>query len=96
MVRVRGGNYKFRALRLNHGNIAWRSECCTRKTRLLDVVYNAANNEYVRTKTITKNAIVAVDATPFRQWYRNHYHIDLSKGTSQSIKLDVCCFDYVC
>lgn len=88
LVRVRGGNYKFRALRLNHGNFAWRSEHCTKKTRLIDVVYNAANNEYVRTKTITKNAIITIDATPFKQWYKNHYQIDLSKGSSQPIKLD--------
>lgn len=25
-VRVRGGNYKFRALRLDHGNYSWGSE----------------------------------------------------------------------
>lgn len=33
---------------------------CTRKTRILDVVYNASNNELVRTKTLVKNAIVVV------------------------------------
>ncbi len=43
-VRVRGGNYKFRALRLREGNFNWASESCTRKTRILDVVYNASNN----------------------------------------------------
>lgn len=32
----------------------------TRKTRILDVVYNASNNELVRTKTLVKNCIVAV------------------------------------
>lgn len=35
---------------------------CTRKTRILDVVYNASNNELVRTKTLVKNAIVVVSA----------------------------------
>ena len=40
----------------------------TRKTRVLDVVYNASNNELVRTKTLVKNAIVLIDATPFKQW----------------------------
>lgn len=88
LVRVRGGGFKLRALRLNHGNISWRSEHCTRKTRLGDVMYNAANAEFVRTKTITKNAIVSVDATPFRQWYRNYYNIDLSKGESTKLKMD--------
>ncbi|ETO23912.1 Ribosomal protein S8, component of cytosolic 80S ribosome and 40S small subunit [Reticulomyxa filosa] len=67
LVRVRGGKFKLRALRLNHGNFAWRSEQATRKTRIVDVLYHAANNEYVRTKTLTKSAIIQIDATPFRQ-----------------------------
>lgn len=39
-----------------------------RKTRVLDVVYNASNNELVRTKTLVKNCIIQIDSTPFRQW----------------------------
>ena len=78
-VRVRGGNKKFRALRLDTGNFSWGSEVCTRKTRILDVVYNASNNELVRTKTLVKNAIVQVDATPFRQWYEAHYGVTVGK-----------------
>ncbi len=42
---------------------------CTRKTRIIDVVYNASNMELVRTKVLVKNAIVVVDAAPFKQWY---------------------------
>merc|ERR1712003_372705 len=78
-IRVRGGNSKFRALRLDTGNFSWGSEVCTRKTRILDVVYNASNNELVRTKTLVKSAIVQVDATPFRQWYEAHYGILVGK-----------------
>jgi small subunit ribosomal protein S8e len=78
-VRVRGGNTKFRAMRLDTGNFSWGSEVCTRKTRILDVVYNASNNELVRTKTLVKNAIVQVDATPFRQWYEAHYGTPVGK-----------------
>ena len=37
-VRVRGGNTKYRALRLDSGNFAWGSESITRKTRLIQVV----------------------------------------------------------
>ncbi|KAL2453964.1 40S ribosomal protein S8-2 [Abeliophyllum distichum] len=66
-VRVRGGNVKWRALRLHTGNYSWGSEAVTRKTRLLDVVYNASNNELVRTQTLVKGAIVQVDAAPFKQ-----------------------------
>lgn len=62
-VRCRGGNLKHRALRLDTGNFSWGSEVCTRKTRILDVVYNASNNELVRTKTLVKGAVVQIDAT---------------------------------
>merc|ERR1712060_435709 len=78
-IRVRGGSTKFRAMRLDTGNFSWGSEVCTRKTRILDVVYNASNNELVRTKTLVKNAIVQIDATPFRQWYEAHYGVSVGK-----------------
>lgn len=47
-LRVRGGNFKFRALRLDSGNYSWPSQAVTRKTRILDVNYNASNNELAR------------------------------------------------
>ena len=78
-VRVRGGNTKFRAMRLDTGNFSWGSEVCTRKTRILDVVYNASNNELVRTKTLVKGAVVQIDATPMRQWYEAHYGVTVGK-----------------
>ena len=78
-VRGRGGNVKRRALRNDHGNYSWGSEAMTAKTRVLDVVYNATNNELVRTKTLVKNCIVLVDATPFRQWYLKKYDVELNK-----------------
>ena len=54
--------------------------------RIIDIVYNACNNELVRTKTIVKNAIVVIDAAPFRQWYEAHYALPLGhkKGTKLS------------
>merc|ERR1712224_345317 len=79
IVRCRGGNQKVRALRLDAGNFSWGSENCTRKVRIMDVVYNASNNELVRTKTLVKNAIVQIDATLFKQWYLQRYGYDLSK-----------------
>ena len=78
-VRGRGGNMKFRALRIDVGNFSWGSEALTRKCRVLDVVYNATNNELVRTKTIVKNCIVSIDANPMRQWYLKHYDVELNK-----------------
>lgn len=78
-MRVRGGNVKWRALRLDTGNFSWGSEAVTRKTRILDVVYNASNNELVRTQTLVKSAIVQVDAAPFKQWYLQHYGVDIGR-----------------
>lgn len=78
-VRVRGGNIKIRGLRLETGNFAWGSEGFAGKTRILNVVYNASNNELVRTNTLVKGCIVQIDATPFRQYYHRHYGIDIGK-----------------
>ncbi|KAJ2613475.1 ribosomal protein S8A [Coemansia sp. RSA 1365] len=78
-VRVRGGNKKFRAMRLEAGTYSWGSEAISRSTRIVAVVYNASNNELVRTNTLVKGAIVQIDATPFRQWYENRYAKILGK-----------------
>merc|ERR1712118_224232 len=88
-IRARGGNQKVRALRLDAGNYTWGSENCTRKVRILDVVYNASNNELVRTKTLVKNAIVQVDAQPFRQWYLKHFGVEVGKKTKGAKKDEV-------
>jgi small subunit ribosomal protein S8e len=81
-VRTRGGNTKFRAMRLDSGNFAWGTENCVQKVRILDVNYNASNNELVRTKTLVKGAVVLVDAHPFKSWYESHYgvKIGIKKG----------------
>merc|ERR1719361_1196482 len=78
-VRGRGGNVKRRALRCDTGNFAWGGESMAAKTRVLDTVYNATNNELVRTQTLVKNAIVLIDANPFRQWYLKKYDVELNK-----------------
>jgi len=72
-VRTMGGNTKFRALRLDHGNFGWASEGVSRTTRIVDVVYNATSNELIRTKTLVKGAVLMIDATPFRSYYESHY-----------------------
>merc|ERR1711970_124189 len=78
-VRTRGGNKKYRALRLDHGNFSWPSESVTKMTRVLNVVYNASNNELVRTNTLVKGSIIEIDSTPFRQWYEQHYGVKIGK-----------------
>ena len=78
-VRCRGGNMKYRAQRLAEGNFAWAGEAITKKCRIVDVVYNASNNEMVRTKSLVKGAVITIDAAPFRQWYLQHYGQELNK-----------------
>merc|ERR1739838_602842 len=85
-VRGRGGNIKQRALRNDHGAWSWGSEAVGFKSRVIDVVYNATSNELVRTKTLVKNAIVYVDATPFRQWYLKKYDVELNKKKLEGAK----------
>mmetsp|Transcript_3847 Transcript_3847/g.8690 ORF Transcript_3847/g.8690 Transcript_3847/m.8690 type:complete len:204 (+) Transcript_3847:37-648(+) len=86
-VRVRGGHIKNRALRLDHGTFSWGSEGISKPSRVLDVNYNATNNELVRTKTLVKGAIVSVDATPFRQWYLQHYGVELGRKVEEQGKV---------
>jgi len=78
-VRTRGGNTKYRGLRLEAGNYSWASQGIARKTRVLTVAYNSTNNELVRTNTLVKGEIIQIDATPFRAWYEKHYGIYLGK-----------------
>lgn len=83
VVRVRGGNRKFRALRLESGNFSWGSEGVARKVRVIAVSYHPSNNELVRTNTLTKSAVVQIDAAPFRQWYEAHYGQSLGRKRQQ-------------
>lgn len=85
-VRVRGGNTKHRALRLDHGNFSWGSEVNTNKSRILNVVYNASNNELVRTKTLVKGCIVQIEAAPFKNWYEKHYGVKIGVKKSAAKK----------
>ncbi|CAK76241.1 unnamed protein product (macronuclear) [Paramecium tetraurelia] len=76
-IRVRGGNFKFRALRLSEGNFSWGSQGVAKKAKIVEVVYHPSNNELVRTKTLTRGVIVQVDATPFKLWYAKKYNVEL-------------------
>ena len=78
-MRTRGGNRKFRALRLDSGNFSWGSEGVARKVRVIAVAFHPSNNELVRTNTLTKAAVVQVDAAPFRAWYEAHYGVSLGR-----------------
>lgn len=53
-------------------------------------MYNASNNELVRTKTLVKNCIVLIDSTPYRQWYEAHYALPLGrKKGAKLVRLDL-------
>jgi len=79
LVRTRGGNQKYRALRLDSGNFSWGSEGVSRKVRVISVSFHPSNNELVRTNTLTRSAVVQVDAAPFRSWFEAHYGIGLGR-----------------
>lgn len=64
-IRVRGGNIKHRALRLNTGEFAFHSTGATLPTKIDTVVYHPSCNELMRTNTLTKSTVVRVDASPF-------------------------------
>ncbi|KAJ6472059.1 hypothetical protein C8R45DRAFT_1164866 [Mycena sanguinolenta] len=52
---------------------------------LIRYVYNASNNELVRTNTLVKSTIIQVDAMLFRQWYETHYAQPITKkGKAQT------------
>ena len=65
-VRGKGSRQKYRALKLNEGNFMQVSEGISRKCKILEVLYNASNNELVRTQTLVKNCIASVAPTPFK------------------------------
>lgn len=46
---------------------------------MIAVAFHPSNNELVRTNTLTKSAVVQVDAAPFRQWYEAHYGAALGR-----------------
>lgn len=60
-------------MRLDSGNFSWGSEGVARKVRVIVVAFHPSNNELVRTNTLTRSAVVQVDAAPFRTWYEAHY-----------------------
>mmetsp|Transcript_10878 Transcript_10878/g.26942 ORF Transcript_10878/g.26942 Transcript_10878/m.26942 type:complete len:192 (+) Transcript_10878:107-682(+) len=85
-IRVRGGNIKNRALKLDHGNFSLISISITRKTRILSVVYNSSNNELVRTNTLVKGAIIFIDSNPFKNWAKqNNYQAPKER---KNLKID--------
>lgn len=47
------------------------------------MAFHPSNNELVRTNTLTKSAVVQIDAAPFRTWYEAHYGTALGRRRQQ-------------
>ncbi|SPJ12483.1 40S ribosomal protein S8e, putative [Plasmodium sp. DRC-Itaito] len=88
VVRGRGRNYKYRAIKLDSGSFSWPTFGISKNTRIIDVVYNASNNELVRTKTLVKNCIVVIDSHPFTTWYENTFGTTLGKKKKEKKEED--------
>lgn len=86
LVRCRFGIIKHRALRLETGNFSWPTQGMAVRSRITNVVYNATNNELVRTNTLVRSAVVVVDAAPFRQWFIKYYGIDVNGQAAPVVK----------
>jgi len=79
IIRVRGGNYKKRALSLESGNFSYLSLNITKKTKIISVVYNSTNNELVRTNTLVKGCIIQIESTPFKDIFQKRFVVDTEK-----------------
>ena len=88
IIRSRGGNHKFRALRLLYGNFAWAGVNFSAKSSILSVCYNCTNNELVRTNTLVKSCIVYVDATPFKAAAENKEKVVDDKKKAHQTNVD--------
>jgi hypothetical protein len=51
-------------------------------------VHNTLTSQ-VRTQTLVKNAIVQIDAAPFKQWYLQHYGTELGQKKGEDKKEEV-------
>ena len=88
-VRVRGGNFKFRALRLNTGNFVWQSEGFVSKTKIMSVAYHPSDLEFVRTNTLVKRSIIRIDSHPFKNYIIKQYFSDKNGENDNSKGIDI-------
>lgn len=60
-IRVRGGNYKLRAVACNEANVFDPKSGKYKKVKIIDVIENKANRHFVRMDVITKGAIIQTE-----------------------------------
>lgn len=85
-VRVRGGNFKRRALRLNSGSFELISAKFEASSTINQVVYHPSSNELMRTNTLTKSAVVKIDAKPFIEEYEKCNLSEIDKNLDTIVK----------
>ncbi len=61
-VQTKGGGEKLRALTVEFANVLDRHAKTVKKVKILDVLQNPANPQMVRSKIITKGAVIKTEA----------------------------------
>lgn len=70
--KTKGGGLKLRAISANHANVFVEGK--TKKVKILDVVANPANPDFVRQKIITKGALIKTEVGLARVTSRPSQH----------------------
>ncbi|ABA27387.1 ribosomal protein S8 (nucleomorph) [Bigelowiella natans] len=65
MTRVRGGNFKFKAISLGKGSFQWKTMQLSKNSKILSVLYNQANLKLVQKRNLSKGTIIKIDSMPF-------------------------------
>merc|ERR1712060_836701 len=79
----------WRALRLNSGNFVWRTQCINKQVRIVSVVYNATNFEFVRRNLLLKGTIVAIEKTPYEDQYKLNWGAHPKDGETEEPDLKI-------
>ena len=61
IVRTKGGGKKLRLQQIEFANVLDASKTFSKKVKILDVLENPANPQWVRSKTITKGTIIKTE-----------------------------------
>jgi len=61
IVRTKGGNKKVRLQSIEFANVLDASKTFTKKVKILDVLENPANPQWIRSKIITKGTIIKTE-----------------------------------
>lgn len=74
IVRTKGGGKKIRLQAIEFANVLDASKTFSKKVKILDVIENPANPQWVRSKTITKGTIIKTELGNARVTSRPSQH----------------------